>query len=117
MHRWRRGLSRGFAERARALRVAWALEWLFTDDGYAYPSDPHLASDTGLPLNKVQAALNDLEQGRAILRVHIVIDGKLKRRIFPAVGVRPPSEAAYSVSGFVNGSNETPASWSSCQIK
>jgi hypothetical protein len=87
LHSWRRGLSRTFAERARALRVAWALEWLFTDAGFAYASDAYLEHETGLPLNKVQAGLSDLESGGAIIRAHVWIDGKLHRRIFPATAV------------------------------
>jgi hypothetical protein len=87
LHLWRRGVCRRFATSARILRVAWALEWLFADCGYAYPTDSFLARQTDLPVNKVQAALAELESAGAIIRASVVWGGSLRRRIWPAVAV------------------------------
>jgi hypothetical protein len=88
LHNWRRGIMRRWSGQARALRIAWALEWKFANEGYAFPSDQHLAQETGLPLNKAQQALTDLERGRAIIRVHLrASNGNLARRIYPALAV------------------------------
>src|SRR5689334_7179957 len=39
---WRTSVGRGFCRSARALHVAWCLEWLFKD-GFAYPTDKYLS--------------------------------------------------------------------------
>lgn len=91
LREWRRGISATFAEKARSIRVAWALEWLFQRSGYAYPTDSFLMRETGLPVAKVQAALHDLEKGGAIIRTHIIRSGSVtQRRIWPARKIAQP---------------------------
>lgn len=81
---WRRAVSITFPESGRMLRVAWALEWFFGTQGFAYCSDAFLASETGVAVNKIQAALRDLEAAGAIVRLHAWISRRERqRRIFP----------------------------------
>ena len=70
---WRRAVSMTFAQQPRCLRVAWALDHLFNAKaGYAYPLNGHLANMTGLPIKKVQEALEKLDSDGAIARVFLV---------------------------------------------
>src|SRR4029077_8619329 len=48
IHEWRKGIFRAFANETRALRLAWALEYLFQWKGYAYVSNSKLADETGI---------------------------------------------------------------------
>lgn len=79
---WRRSLFAAFPESARAMRLAWVLADLFRQKGYAYASDPYLAKETGIAVNKVQDTLRDLHLGGAIIRVHVA-GNEQERRIYP----------------------------------
>jgi hypothetical protein len=50
-----------------------------------------LANETGLPLKKLQAALTAMERNSAIIRVHVFINGRPQRRIFPSAALIPPA--------------------------
>jgi hypothetical protein len=88
---WRRAVLATFGEQPRCIRVAWVLADSFnTKTGYAYPSNTHLASETALPVNKVQEALLALERGGAIMRTITVQPGSQRwRAIYPAAAVIP----------------------------
>jgi hypothetical protein len=93
LQRWRRAILATFGDSSRALRVAWVLADLFNvKSGYAFPSDRHLAEETGLRLNKLQETLTALERDGAILRVHRVqADGRTHRHIYPSRKFIPPT--------------------------
>jgi hypothetical protein len=83
MENWRQAVFHKHGRSSRAVRVAWVLADLFnTKDGYAFPSNAYLADKTGLPLDKVENALADLD-GSAILRVHRENGGRMQRHIYP----------------------------------
>lgn len=84
LRQWRSATSRKFAEHARCLRIAWALEWLFGKEGYAFPTDAFLSRELGMPINKVQAGLLALERKQSIIRMSVFVDGKAERRIWPS---------------------------------
>lgn len=79
---WRIGIMRKYAEHARFLRVCWMLESLSSSRGYAFPTDKALGKQCGLPVNKVQAVLTELERNGAIVRVHVPNGASFQRRIF-----------------------------------
>ena len=83
LNRWRSAVSRGFPRSARMLVLAWNLEWLFKD-GFAYVSDSYLSRKLGIPVNKIQDSLKALEDGGAIYRASVFVDGKAQRRIWPS---------------------------------
>jgi hypothetical protein len=87
LREWRQGVGRKFGEAPRVLRVAWTLEWLFTDEGYAFASDSFLARETGLHVDSVSKALTALQRGGAIHRVRTGCGRKAERRIYPMVAV------------------------------
>ena len=66
------------------MRVAWTLEWLFCDDGYAFPGDTYLSRKLDIPINKIQSCLTDLERGGAIIRASVFVNGKPERHIWPS---------------------------------
>lgn len=79
---WRRAVCTAFPESSRVIRVAWLLGELFHAKGYAFASDPYLARETGIAVNKVQDTLHTLHKGGAVVRVHVA--GNLEeRRIYP----------------------------------
>lgn len=74
-----------FGEQTRALRIAWVLDGLFNArTGYAHPSNPYLAGETGIAINKVRAALAELEAGGAIVRTVTRSRNGTRREIYPA---------------------------------
>lgn len=90
--KWRRAVFSAFGEHPRCLRVAWVLSGLFhADRGYAHASDPFLAKETGIALNKLQAALTALDRGGAIVRVHRFIGTRAQRHIYPAATMTTPA--------------------------
>jgi hypothetical protein len=84
---WRRGIGRTFKEQARVIRLAWALEWLFTDEGFAYPNNHFLGRETDIAENKVQDTLALMETAGAIVRVHVWNGQQVQRRIYPGAAV------------------------------
>jgi hypothetical protein len=87
---WRINVSKSFSSRPRCLRVAWILEWLFGRDGYAFPTDGFIAGQIDMDVDHVQAAMTDLERGKAIIRASVFIDGRPQRRIWPSSEIIPP---------------------------
>jgi hypothetical protein len=88
LRRWRRMVCQSFNSR-RALRVAWALSDLFNSkSGFAHAGDKYLAAEIGLSMKQVGEALAALDRGKAIIRVHRIVDGRTRRHIYPA-GLTP----------------------------
>ena len=84
LRRWRRWVCQNFNSR-RVLRIAWALYDLFNSKtGFSHAGDRYLATEVDLRVIDVQKGLTTLDRGKAIIRVHCFVDGKLQRRIFPA---------------------------------
>src|SRR5262245_39118306 len=54
---WRRSVCNELNKDARAIRLAWLLQQLVTDDGFAFPSNDYLAKEIGSNATKVQASL------------------------------------------------------------
>lgn len=81
---WRVQIGKTFSDSPRVLRVAWALEWLFTDDGYAYATDSFFAQKLDVPLKKIQAAMTELERSGGIVRASVYVRNRLQRRIWPS---------------------------------
>lgn len=81
---WRIATGRTFPEAARVLRVAWALEWLFGREGFAYATDGYLEKELIIPIKKIQAALQDLERAGSIIRASVMVRGRAQRRIWPS---------------------------------
>jgi hypothetical protein len=107
---WRVAVGKSFPSSARVLRVAWALEWLFGQEGFAYATDSYLSRKLGVAINKIQAALQDLEQGGAIVRASAFVQNKPQRRIWPSSQI---IERSPPVTGGVgtprHGSENTPS--------
>jgi hypothetical protein len=88
---WQSATGKTFAEHARCLRVAWILEGLFGDQGFAFSSDAYLSDRLCLPVKKIQDALQRLEKGGAIIRASTFVDAGLERRIWPSAEKIPPT--------------------------
>jgi hypothetical protein len=88
---WQIAVSTEFAGSARALRIAWLLSSLCQRDGYAFPTDSYISETLGIPVNKVQQALTELERAGAIIRASSFVAGKPQRRIWPSVKIIPPT--------------------------
>jgi hypothetical protein len=89
---WRQAIFSYFGNSARAIRVAWVLAELFNvKSGFAFASDGYLAKATGLRRNKLADTLTALQQDRAIIRVHVEINGKMQRRIYPSAALVHPN--------------------------
>jgi hypothetical protein len=87
---WRRQVLAIFGNSTRCIRLAWVLADLFNaKTGYAYPSNPYLAEETRMAQNKVQAALRELELGRAITRGWVTHNGQPQRVIYPSAALMP----------------------------
>jgi hypothetical protein len=84
---WRTAVGRHFPNSGRVLRVAWTLEWMFTTQGFAFPTDAYLARKIGIPVNKIQSALTELERAGGIIRRSVFMRGKAQRRIWPSVEI------------------------------
>ena len=83
IRRWRRRVFKNFKS-LRVTRVAWVLADLFhSKTGYAYAGDKYIATEAELSVRQVEKAIATLDQAKAIIRVHCVIDGKDQRRIYP----------------------------------
>ena len=81
---WRVAVGKSFPKSARDLRLAWTLEWLFGEMGFAYATDGYLSRKLGIPANKIQASLSVLESGGAIIRASVFVRGEAQRRIWPS---------------------------------
>jgi hypothetical protein len=88
---WQVAVSTKFAGSARIVRVAWLLSWLCQKEGYAFPTDGYISKTLGIPLNKVQQALTELQRAGAIVRASSFVDGKARRRIWPSTKIIPPT--------------------------
>ena len=89
---WRRAVFAIFGEQPRAIRLAWVLTDLFNvNRGYAFASNPYLAQETSMAVNKLRATLGILEGGGAIMRTNITntATGQSQRLIYPATGIVP----------------------------
>jgi len=89
---WRREVFARFGEQARCVRVACVLMDLFNvKRGYAFATNPYLAEETCIAVNKIREALGILESGRAIMRTNIInpATGQKQRVIYPAIGIMP----------------------------
>jgi len=91
LRQWRQITGKLFAEHGRCLRIAWTLEWLFGQDGFAYPTDTFLSRELGIPIKKVQSGLLALEKGGVIIRMSVFVNGKVERRIWPSKANIPPT--------------------------
>lgn len=102
---WRRSVARTFTTTTRPVRLALVLTGLFSDAGYCFASNSHLSAETGMPGNKVQEGLLELEAAGAIVRATTSLKDPNARRIFagkriveaqggtPDVGGTPPPPA------------------------
>ena len=52
--------------------------------GFAYATDGYLSRKLGIPANKIQASLCELESGGAIIRASVFVRGEAQRRIWPS---------------------------------
>jgi hypothetical protein len=89
---WRRAVFAIFGEQTRCVRVAWVLMSLFNVKmGYAFPTNPFLAEETRMAVNKLRETLLILENGRAIIRAYRInpATGQKQRVIYPATGIVP----------------------------
>jgi hypothetical protein len=89
---WRREVFARFGEQARCVRVACVLMDLFNvKRGYAFATNPYLAEETCIAVNKIREALGILESGRAIMRTNIInpATSQQQRVIYPAIGIMP----------------------------
>lgn len=84
---WRQAVWRLFRSRGRTVTLAWALETLSGARGFAFASDAALARECDLPVNKVQAALTEMERAGAIVRCHVSKGQAFERRIFLGAGI------------------------------
>lgn len=85
---WRRAVLSHFPRCTRAVGCAWLIGDLVAKEGYAWPTNGHLARETGLPVKAVEAALTSLERAGAIVRVLVSIDSdRWQRRIFLGRGI------------------------------
>jgi hypothetical protein len=106
LRKWRHAIFMMFGNQPRCIRLAWVLHDLFNvDHVFAYPSDPYLAHATGLALNKLQATLMILDQGGAIIRVHVTEGGKKQRRIYPSRSLIPPESGGIDTPQTTGGQN------------
>jgi hypothetical protein len=78
---WRRQLIAKLPRFARCYAVGWVLEWWFATKGHAPCDNAFIQKETGIAINKVQAALQMIEKAALIKRV--MLDGK--RVIVPVV--------------------------------
>jgi hypothetical protein len=90
MFGWQCAVTTNFASSARVVRIAWLLSLLCQKEGYAFPTDDYISKTLGIPLNKVQQALTELERAGAIVRASSFVDGKPQRRIWPSIKIIPP---------------------------
>jgi hypothetical protein len=81
---WRDEVGKTFPASGRNLRIAWSLECLFGHDGYAFPTDGYLSRKLGIPVNKIQSGLADLERAGAIVRASVFVRSRPQRRIWPS---------------------------------
>jgi hypothetical protein len=89
---WRRAVFSIFGERPRVIRVAWVLTDLFNvKTGYAFPSNPYLAQETNMAVNKLRETLLILEDHGAIIRADVInpATGQTQRVIHPATAIIP----------------------------
>lgn len=109
---WRHTVMHRFSDSSRALRLAWILQELSGDKGYAFATDAYLASETGVPPNKVSDALKDLQDAGCIIRIHVEKNGRLQRRIFLATETLRLKASGRSVSAIpaTVGDQDTPYS-------
>lgn len=54
---WRNGVGKAFPESGRPLRIAWTLEGLFGNQGYAFPTDAYLSRELVFRLKMCSALL------------------------------------------------------------
>jgi hypothetical protein len=104
---WRGAIFSAFGDQARCIRLAWVLADLFhAEKGYAFASDPYLATATGLPVNKLQATLTGLDRGGGIVRTHVFQpNGRSQRRIYPASTLIPPTVGGMDTPQQLGGQN------------
>jgi hypothetical protein len=91
MFGWQCAVTTRFASSARVVRIAWLLSLLSQKEGYAFPTDGYISETLGIPVNKVQQALTELERAGAIIRASSFVHGKPQRRIWPAIKIIPPT--------------------------
>jgi hypothetical protein len=85
---------------ARLLKLAWRLEGLFGPGGYAFPTNGHLVAATGIPANKINDALQGLEEAGAIIRTRVKTpDGRFQRRLYPAAAIAEKPRKNYPMTG------------------
>jgi hypothetical protein len=103
---WRRAICTTFSQQVRCIRVAWVLTDLFNAErGFAHASDQYLATEAAVALNKLETSLTLLERGGAIIRVHVYVDGKPQRRIYPSAALIPPQLGGVDTPHLVGGQN------------
>jgi hypothetical protein len=91
MFEWQCAVSNEFATSVRLVRIAWLLGTLSLRDGYAFATDSYISEKLGIPLNKVQQALTELDRAGAIVRASHFVGGKAQRRIWPSTKIIPPT--------------------------
>lgn len=83
---WRDATMQLYPESGRQLRIAWTLEGLATQKGYAFISDSTLAKKLNIDVRNVQRGLKRLEDDGVIIRASVsvkqVTGWKADRRIW-----------------------------------
>jgi hypothetical protein len=91
MFAWRVAVMVKFVGHDRPVRIAWLLDCLCWKEGFAFATDSYISKTLGIPLNKVQQALTQLERAGAIIRASSFVDGKPQRRIWPSTKIISPA--------------------------
>jgi hypothetical protein len=91
MFGWQVAVSTEFPTSVRIVRIAWLLSLLCQKAGYAFATDAYISETLGIPLNKVQQALTELERAGAIVRASSFVDGIAQRKIWPSTKIIPPT--------------------------
>ncbi|HEY6734354.1 MAG TPA: hypothetical protein VI256_11255, partial [Roseiarcus sp.] len=91
MFGWQVAVSTEFPTSVRIVRIAWLLSSLCQKEGYAFATDAYISETLGIPLNKVQQALTELQGAGAIVRASSFVDGIAQRKIWPSTKIIPPT--------------------------
>jgi hypothetical protein len=100
MFAWKCAVLAKYKSRATILCVACLLESLCLKEGYAYATDTYISSTIGIHVNHVQTALTALERGGAIVRASVFVNGKPRRRIWPATQIIPTDMVGMDTHGY-----------------
>jgi hypothetical protein len=79
---WRIPVIKRFHGSARLLSIAWTIEGLTVERGYAYCGDIFLSKQIGIHTTGIQRGLTELERDGVIVRASVFVNGKPMRRIW-----------------------------------